>query len=68
MACRVKPAGAVQDLVMRDVHGKKLVFALHSDGLLRVWDLFLHSRILSHTLNILSLPSSPLSLLSMFSL
>ncbi|KAL3729190.1 hypothetical protein ACJRO7_026308 [Eucalyptus globulus] len=53
---RVKPVGAVQDLVMRDMRGKKLVFALHSDGLLRVWDLFLHSRILSHTLNI---PSSP---------
>lgn len=68
MACRVKPVGGVQDLVMHDMHGKKLVFALHSDGLLRVWDLFLHSRILSHTLNIPSLPGSPLSLFSMFSL
>ncbi|XP_030553691.1 nuclear pore complex protein NUP160 isoform X1 [Rhodamnia argentea] len=57
---RVKPAGGVQDLVMQDMHGKKLVFALHADGLLRVWDLFLNSRILSHTLNIPSLPGGML--------
>ncbi|EXC04051.1 hypothetical protein L484_011031 [Morus notabilis] len=30
---------AVQDLVLAKVHGKMLLFVLHSDGILRVWDL-----------------------------
>ncbi|KAK9939367.1 hypothetical protein M0R45_016064 [Rubus argutus] len=29
---------AVQDLVISMVHGKTLVFVLHTDGILRVWD------------------------------
>jgi hypothetical protein len=44
--------GPVQDLVMYEVHGKQLLFVLHSDGILRVWDSISHSRIFSHTMSI----------------
>uniref|UniRef100_A0A5B7BIU5 Uncharacterized protein n=1 Tax=Davidia involucrata TaxID=16924 RepID=A0A5B7BIU5_DAVIN len=43
---------AVQDLVISEVHGRKLLFVLHSDGILRVWDLLSRSRIFSHTMSI----------------
>lgn len=43
--------GAVQDLVISVVHGKPLVFVLHSDGMLRVWDLSCHSRLFSNNMN-----------------
>ncbi|XVF86187.1 hypothetical protein PTKIN_Ptkin18bG0019900 [Pterospermum kingtungense] len=47
---RGRVVGAVQDLIIREVHGKKILFALHHDGILRAWDLLSHSRILSHAM------------------
>jgi len=44
--------GAVQDLVISEAHGLKLLFVLHSDGMLRVWNLSFRSKILSHALGI----------------
>ena len=44
--------GAVQDLVLSEAHGLKLLFVLHSDGMLRVWNLSFHNKILSHALGI----------------
>ncbi|KAM1570247.1 hypothetical protein ACFX14_035327 [Malus domestica] len=42
---------AVQDLVICIFRGKSLVFVLHSDGMLQVWDLACHSRIFSKNMN-----------------
>lgn len=52
MSYRGRTVGAVQDLVLVEVHGKKLLFALHVDGSLRVWDLLSRIRILNHTISI----------------
>lgn len=49
---RGRMVGAVQDLVISEVHGLKLLFVLHSDGMLRVWNLSFRSKILSHALGI----------------
>ncbi|KAG5228130.1 nuclear pore complex protein [Salix suchowensis] len=49
---RGRVVGAVQDLVISEAHGLKLLFVLHSDGMLRVWNLSLHNKILSHALGI----------------
>ncbi|KAK6925523.1 Nuclear pore complex protein NUP160, partial [Dillenia turbinata] len=49
---RGRPAGAVQDLIISEVQGRKFVFVLHLDGSFRVWDLLSHSRIFSHNMNI----------------
>lgn len=46
---RGRAVAAVQDLMIAEVHGRKLVFVLHFDGTLRVWDLLSGTRILSHT-------------------
>ncbi|KAM1120670.1 hypothetical protein ACFX19_002481 [Malus domestica] len=48
---RGRMIAAVQDLAMCFVHEKPLVFVLHSDGMLRVWDLSCHSRIFSNNMN-----------------
>lgn len=48
---RGRMVGAVQDLVISVIHGKPLVFVLHSDGMLRVWDLSCHSRLFSNNMN-----------------
>ncbi|XP_043712861.1 nuclear pore complex protein NUP160 isoform X2 [Telopea speciosissima] len=52
LMARVKSTGAVLDLVISEVHGRKLLFVLHADGSLRVWDLLSHVRLLSHTITI----------------
>ncbi|KAF2314379.1 hypothetical protein GH714_025859 [Hevea brasiliensis] len=44
--------GSVQDLVIQQLHGLKLLFGLHSDGTLQVWDLSYRGKILSHTMSI----------------
>ncbi|GAB4847402.1 hypothetical protein Ancab_026460 [Ancistrocladus abbreviatus] len=49
---RARTAGSVKDVVMSDVQGRKVVFVLHSDGTLRVWDLLGHGKIFSHSVNI----------------
>lgn len=46
----------VQDLVISEVAGRKLVFVLHFDGMLRVWDLLSHSKIFSCTMSSTPLP------------
>ncbi|KAF5731788.1 nuclear pore complex protein [Tripterygium wilfordii] len=46
---RGKIAGAVQDLVISDMQGKKYLFVLHSCGNIRVWDLSSYSKIFSHS-------------------
>lgn len=43
--------GAVQDLAISMVHGKPLVFVIHMDGVLRVWDLSFPSRPFTHKMN-----------------
>ncbi|CAN6684888.1 unnamed protein product [Malus baccata var. baccata] len=49
---------AVQDLVICIFRGKSLVFVLHSDGMLQVWDLACHSRIFSKNMNSWTLAES----------
>ncbi|KAJ8529690.1 hypothetical protein K7X08_036525 [Anisodus acutangulus] len=49
---RGRSIAAVQDLVISEFHQKKLLFVLHSDGSLRVWDLSNRSRIFSHSLSV----------------
>lgn len=44
--------GAVQDMVISEIHGKQLLFVLHLDGILRVWDLSCNSKVFSHTMNV----------------
>ncbi|PSS21659.1 Nuclear pore complex protein [Actinidia chinensis var. chinensis] len=46
---------AVHDLVLSELHGKKLLFVLHSDGTLRVWDFMSRSRIFINTTSIQTL-------------
>ncbi|KAL1369522.1 nuclear pore complex protein NUP160-like isoform X2 [Arachis hypogaea] len=46
---RGKMVGAVQDMEISELHGKRFVFVLHSDGTLRIWDLSSHSRVFNHT-------------------
>ncbi|XP_059445417.1 nuclear pore complex protein NUP160 isoform X2 [Corylus avellana] len=48
---RGRIVGAVQDLLVCEVHGKQLLFVLHSDGILRVWDCTNYGRIFSHTMS-----------------
>ncbi|XP_050381591.1 nuclear pore complex protein NUP160 isoform X2 [Argentina anserina] len=48
---RGRTVGAVQDLAISMVRGKPLIFAIYTDGMLRVWDLSSHLRLFSHKLN-----------------
>ncbi|KNA07445.1 hypothetical protein SOVF_171860 isoform B [Spinacia oleracea] len=48
---RSRLAGSVRDLVVSDIHGRKIVFVLHSDGSLRVWDLLRHGKLFSQSLS-----------------
>lgn len=50
--CRGKTVGAVQDLVISEILGRKLVFSLHLEGILRVWDLSHHNKVMNHTMNV----------------
>ncbi|PKA58130.1 hypothetical protein AXF42_Ash019834 [Apostasia shenzhenica] len=52
---RGKVAGAVQDMETSEVCGRKLLFVLHSDGNLRIWDLVNHARVLSHNMTSIEL-------------
>ncbi|XP_022155992.1 nuclear pore complex protein NUP160 isoform X2 [Momordica charantia] len=49
---RVKLVGAVLDMVISQVYGRQFLFVLHFNGVLRVWDLSCHSRVLNHSMNI----------------
>ncbi|KAJ4792289.1 Nuclear pore complex protein NUP160 [Rhynchospora pubera] len=43
---RVRGAGAVKDIAISDVHGRKLIFSIHEDNALHVWDLLNRMRLL----------------------
>ncbi|CAN4108263.1 unnamed protein product [Withania somnifera] len=55
---RGRSIAAVQDLTVSEFHQKKLLFVLHSDGSLRVWDLSNRSRIFTHSLSVSPSPGS----------
>lgn len=40
----------IRSLATSETHGKRLLFALHDDGNLRIWDLVNRSRIFIHCL------------------
>ncbi|KAL5715188.1 hypothetical protein ACHQM5_017047 [Ranunculus cassubicifolius] len=48
---RGRTVAPVQDMVVSELHGRKLLFAVHMDGNLRAWDLLSQSRVLSHTID-----------------
>ncbi|KAI4300319.1 hypothetical protein L6164_033710 [Bauhinia variegata] len=58
---RGKMVSSVQDLVISELHGTKLVFVLHLDGTIRVWDLASSSRVFSHTLGIAEMAGATFS-------
>ncbi|KAL3538416.1 hypothetical protein ACH5RR_001782 [Cinchona calisaya] len=49
---RSRMSAAVQDLAVAEVHQKKLLFVLHSDGIFRVWDLSSRNKSLSHSITV----------------
>ncbi|GAB2231275.1 hypothetical protein Drorol1_Dr00027564, partial [Drosera rotundifolia] len=49
---RGRSIGSIKDVRISDVQNKKLVFVLHSDSNLQVWDLFGREKILSHYLHV----------------
>nr|DAD37335.1 TPA_asm: hypothetical protein HUJ06_007976 [Nelumbo nucifera] len=51
LMARGRTVGAVLDLAVLEVHGNKLIFVLHVDGNLRVWDLLSYTRILRTTIS-----------------
>lgn len=52
LSFRSPTLAAVQDLVISEVQQRKLLFVLHSDGNLRVWDLLSRGKIFSHAMTI----------------
>lgn len=48
---RGKSAGSVRSLVTRQLNGSFVLFALHEDGTLRLWDLLHRHRVLNHPLS-----------------
>uniref|UniRef100_A0A1D1Y398 Nuclear pore complex protein Nup160 n=3 Tax=Anthurium amnicola TaxID=1678845 RepID=A0A1D1Y398_9ARAE len=50
LVSRGKTVGMVKDLVISQVCERKLIFVLHLDGTLRVWDLITHTKLLSHNI------------------
>ncbi|KAD4179671.1 hypothetical protein E3N88_28262 [Mikania micrantha] len=46
-----RTVASVKDLVCLEIHGRKLLFVLHLDGVLQVWDLLRCSKLLSYTMN-----------------
>ncbi|KAL5542946.1 hypothetical protein UlMin_010656 [Ulmus minor] len=56
----------VQDLTVSKVHGIQLLFVLHSDGTLRVWDLSSHSKVFSQNVNVPTLADPGAALLRLW--
>ncbi|XP_057530266.1 nuclear pore complex protein NUP160 isoform X4 [Amaranthus tricolor] len=48
---RSRLSGSVSDLVVSDINGRKVVFVLHSDGTLRVWDVLRHGKLFGQSLS-----------------
>ncbi|XP_027108120.2 nuclear pore complex protein NUP160 [Coffea arabica] len=49
---RSRISAPVQDLAVVEVHQRKLIFVLHSDGIFRAWDLANRSKIFSHAITV----------------
>uniref|UniRef100_A0A0D9YM82 Uncharacterized protein n=1 Tax=Oryza glumipatula TaxID=40148 RepID=A0A0D9YM82_9ORYZ len=47
LVSRTKAVGPVQDIVTATVNERELLFVLHLDGSLRIWDIFNHTKLLS---------------------
>ncbi|KAF6139257.1 hypothetical protein GIB67_021467 [Kingdonia uniflora] len=50
LMARGRTARPVRGLVISEVCGRKLLFALHEDGSLCVWDLLSHTKVFDHTI------------------
>ncbi|KAF5180787.1 Nuclear pore complex protein [Thalictrum thalictroides] len=48
---RGRTVAPVQDIVIAELHGRKVIFVVHVDGSLRIWDLLSHTKLLSHTIS-----------------
>uniref|UniRef100_A0A0E0JVF3 Uncharacterized protein n=1 Tax=Oryza punctata TaxID=4537 RepID=A0A0E0JVF3_ORYPU len=48
LVSRTKAVGPVQDIVTANVNERELLFVLHLDGSLRIWDIFNHTKLLSY--------------------
>uniref|UniRef100_A0A0D3F0K1 Uncharacterized protein n=1 Tax=Oryza barthii TaxID=65489 RepID=A0A0D3F0K1_9ORYZ len=48
LVSRTKAVGPVQDIVTATVNERVLLFVLHLDGSLRIWDIFNHTKLLSY--------------------
>uniref|UniRef100_A0A0E0CFG1 Uncharacterized protein n=1 Tax=Oryza meridionalis TaxID=40149 RepID=A0A0E0CFG1_9ORYZ len=48
LVSRTKAVGPVQDIVTATVNERELLFVLHLDGSLRIWDIFNHTKLLSY--------------------
>lgn len=57
----------MQDLVISELHGEKLLYVLHSDGTIRVWDILSRTRIFSNTMSIPTLAGNSFVCLSLCS-
>jgi hypothetical protein len=49
--CRTKALGPVQDIDTATVNERELLFALHLDGSLRVWDISSHTKLLNYNVH-----------------
>ncbi|KAG9439278.1 hypothetical protein H6P81_019443 [Aristolochia fimbriata] len=61
LVSRGKVQSPVQDLVVSEVQGRKLLFVIHEDGCLRVWDLLSHVRLFSQNTSLPEFPGCRLS-------
>ena len=48
---RTKSLGSVQDIDTATVNERELLFALHMDGSLRVWDISSHTKLLNYSVH-----------------
>uniref|UniRef100_A0A0D9VC52 Uncharacterized protein n=1 Tax=Leersia perrieri TaxID=77586 RepID=A0A0D9VC52_9ORYZ len=48
---KTKAVGPVQDIVSATVNERELLFVLHLDGSLRIWDIFNHTKLLSYNVH-----------------
>lgn len=51
VCCRTKAVGPVQDIVATSVNEIGLLFVLHLDGNLSIWDTSSHTKLLNHNVN-----------------
>ncbi|XP_015689514.1 nuclear pore complex protein NUP160 [Oryza brachyantha] len=51
LVSRTKAVGPVQDIVTATVNERELLFVLHLDGSLRIWDILNHTKLLSYNVH-----------------